>query len=102
MCQDISVLTVIDLSTLACDIGGHFYHVELTEYMMQMKVENEAAAAYLQKINWDGVAEGGLSLARNEIYAERFGSVVVEWGGLLVWMILNLIVAELGHGWLQI
>ena len=59
--------------------------------MRQMEVQN---VAYLQKINWDGVAEGGLSLAGNEI--------VAEWGGLLVWMILNLIVAELGHGWLQI
>ena len=46
-----------------------------------------------------GVAEGGLNLAGNEIWSvvsEREWSVVVERGA---WMILDLIVAELGHEW---
>ena len=92
--------------------------------MRQMEVQNEAAVAYLQKINWDGVAEGGLNLAGKEflllllvsagwllshvwmliwsVVSERGWLVVVERGGSVVWMILDLIVAELGHEWLQI
>ena len=70
--------------------------------MRQIEVQIESAVAYLQKINWDGVAEGGLNLAGNEIWSVvsvREWSVVVERGGSFAWMILDLIVAELGHEW---
>ena len=60
--------------------------------MRQMEVQNEAAVAYLQKINWDGVAEGGLSLAGNKILL-----LLMPFAGWLltqVWMLIWLIVVE--------
>ena len=59
--------------------------------MRQMEVQNEAAVAYLQKINWDGV-EGGLSLAGNKILL-----LLMPFAGWLltqVWMLIWSIVVE--------
>ena len=36
------------------------------------------------------------------VVVERVGSVVSERGGLVAWMIQDLIAAEFGHEWLQI